>query len=93
MKKISTWKQMRWMVRAAGVLAVAALAGVHTETAWATSAEAVSDNIVVREEAVDGAQIGSLYADQEVTITGQTEGSDGNVWYEITFEGQGEERS
>ncbi len=93
MKKISTWKQMRWMVWAAGVLAVAALAGVHTETAWATSAEAVSDNIVVREEAVDGAQIGSLYADQEVTITGQTEGSDGNVWYEITFEGQGEERS
>ena len=29
MKKISTWKQMRWMVRATGVLAVAALAGVY----------------------------------------------------------------
>lgn len=95
MRKLSRWKKAGLIIRTAGMLAVAGAVVFNVQTAWAapSSGAAVSDNIVVREEAVSGAQVGSLYADQEVTITGETQGTDGNVWYQITFEGNGGERT
>lgn len=95
MKKLSRWEKTGAGVRTAGVTAIAAALMFGVQTAWGapSSGSAVSDNIVVRQEAVTGAQVGSLYADQEVTITGETEGSDGKVWYQITFEGNGEEKT
>ena len=95
MRKLSRWKKAGLIIRTAGTLALAGVMFAGAPAVWAapTSGAAVSDNIVVREEAVSGAQIGSLYANQEVTITGETEGSDGNVWYQITFEGTDGERT
>ena len=85
MRKLSRWKKAGLIIRTAGMLAVVGAVVFNVQTAWAapSSGAAVSDNIVVREEAVSGAQVGSLYADQEVTITGETQGTDGNVWYQI----------
>lgn len=95
MKRLSIWEKTGFRIRTAGVLAAVCVLAAGTQSVWAapTSGAAVSDNIVVREEAVDGAQTGSLYADQEVTITGESEASDGNVWYHITFEGNNGEQT
>ncbi len=95
MKRLSIWKRTGFGVRTAGILAAICVFAAGVQDVWAapSSGSAVSDNVVVREEAVDGAQIASLDADQEVTITGESEASDGNVWYQITFEGTGGEQT
>ncbi|MCC8151170.1 MAG: SH3 domain-containing protein [Lachnospiraceae bacterium] len=64
-------------------------------TAWAVPASgtAVSDNIVVRESAVSGAQVGGLSEGQAVSIEDETTGSDGNTWYQVSYTVDGVERS
>ncbi len=39
----------------------------------------------VRESAVDGKVVGHVSTGRSVTVTGQVRGSDGNVWYKISF--------
>ncbi len=84
----------QWQRRKQGFAAMALVAvlllGCCT-TAWAkpTAGEAVSSNILVRASAVDGDRIGSLSAGQAVSILDETTGSDGNVWYEVSYEKSG----
>ena len=61
-------------------------------TAWAapTSGTAINDNTRVR-SAIGGSPIGSLKANQEVTIKGEQTSGDGYTWYEITFDWNGAE--
>lgn len=77
----------------AAALAAGCAAGGLSTTAWATTASCVADNIVVRESAVDGAQVDGLSQGQEVTIVDETTGSDGRTWYQITYEVDGTERT
>ncbi len=90
----------RWKIRAftfamTAVLSVMGITSATAVTAWATPASgtAVSDNIVVRESAVSGAQVGGLSEGQAVSIEDETTGSDGNTWYQITYTLDGSERS
>lgn len=76
---------------AAVLLAFALTVNTSAVTVMAapTAAESVSDNIVVRDSPVSGAQVGSLTDAQAVTITDSTTGDDGKTWYKITFEQNG----
>ncbi len=64
----------------------------NSMTAWAapTSGTAINDNTRVR-SAIGGNPIGSLKANQEVTIKGEQTSGDGYTWYEITFDWNGAE--
>ncbi|MCD8157272.1 MAG: SH3 domain-containing protein [Clostridiales bacterium] len=87
------WRKKTATLGIAAALAAGCAAGGLSTTAWATSASCVADNIVVRESAVNGAQVGGLSQGQEVTIVDETTGSDGNTWYQITYEVNGSERT
>ena len=64
----------------------------NSMTAWAapTSGTAINDNTRVR-SAIGGNPIGSLKANQEVTIKEEQTSGDGYTWYEITFDWNGAE--
>ncbi|MCC8017365.1 MAG: SH3 domain-containing protein, partial [Lachnospiraceae bacterium] len=87
------WRKMTAALGIAAALAAGCAAGGLSTTAWATTASCVADNIVVRESAVDGAQVDGLSQGQEVTIVDETTGSDGRTWYQITYEVDGTERT
>ena len=85
------------MKKAAASCAAICLAGAlcwngSSMTAWAapTSGTAINDNTRVR-SAIGGDPIGSLSANQKVTIKGEQTADDGYTWYEITFEWNGAE--
>ena len=61
-----------------------------TALAAPSSGTANDDNTIVREK-IKGNPIGSLSADQEVTIKGEKTSDDGYTWYEVTFEWNGQE--
>lgn len=61
-----------------------------TALAAPSSGTAIDDNTIVREK-IKGNPVGSLSADQEVTIKGEKTSDDGYTWYEVTFEWNGEE--
>ncbi len=91
MKNKLHWKKRMITFAAAAVLTVGGTIYGSSVTAWATPASGVSvgDNVVVRQSAVDGAQIGSLTSGQAVTIEDETTGSDGYTWYQISFTSNG----
>lgn len=77
---------------AALVLAAVLLASGILQTgavhAWAypTSGICTSDEVSVREEPVEGKRIDYIYEGQEVEILDEEEGSDGYIWYQVTYE-------
>lgn len=92
MKKISEWKKTVLLFCASGLLVFGGVMQTGVTTVWAlpSSGEAVSGNIVVRDN-VGGSPVGSLNEGQKVTIRGQKEGTDGYNWYEVTFDWNGTE--
>jgi len=95
MKNKTRWKKQVFALAMTAALSVTGVTAGPAVTAWATPASgtSVADNIVVRESAVSGAQVGGLSEGQAVSIEGETIGSDGNTWYQITYTVDGEERS
>lgn len=95
MRSISKWKKTVLLSCTAGVLTFAGIADQNAVTVWAAPSSGVcmTDNVVVRESAVDGAMVGGLSEGQEVTIQDETQGEDGKTWYEITYEVNGSERT
>ncbi len=89
MKRKKSWKHL-----VLGTILIGAL-WAGSVVAWATPASgtSVASNIVVRESAVSGLQIGSLTAGQAVSIIGETVGSDGNTWYQISYTLDGETKT
>ncbi|MCD8365305.1 MAG: SH3 domain-containing protein, partial [Clostridiales bacterium] len=95
MRNKAFWKKRMITLAVTAALSVAAVTSGPAVTAWATPASgtAVVDNVVVRESAVSGSQIGGLSEGQAVTIVGETTGSDGKTWYQITYTVDGTEHS
>lgn len=57
-------------------------------TAFAAEGKVTASAAKIRKEASTGSEaIGSAANGQKFTITGETTGSDGKVWYQITFDG------
>lgn len=70
-------------------LAAAGLLAPTEAQATPSSGKAVSGNLVVR-DAPSGEYAAELEKGQTVTITDETQGSDGQVWYAVTLEYEGE---
>ncbi len=52
-----------------------------------TSATVTSSRVNIRSEASTSASVaGKATSGQELTVTGETQGSDGNTWYAVTFD-------
>lgn len=95
MRSISKWKKTVLLSCTAGLLTFAGIADQNAVTAWAapSSGVCITDNVVVRETAVNGSQVGGLSEGQEVSIQDEIQGEDGKTWYEITYELNGSERT
>ena len=51
-----------------------------------TSATVTSSSVNIRSEATSTSLAGKATSGQELTVTGETQGSDGKTWYAVTFD-------
>ncbi|MCD8216900.1 MAG: SH3 domain-containing protein [Clostridiales bacterium] len=95
MRDKTRWNKRVFALAMTAALSVGGVMAGPAVTVWAipASGTAVSDNIVVRNSAVSGDQVGGLSEGQAVSIEDETTGSDGNTWYQISYTVDGEERS
>ncbi len=95
MKKLPREQRSRRFCRAAAICAAGMMLILYGMTGLAAQKGTNHvDNVNVRTEAsAESERVCKIPMNTELTIVDQTTGSDGNVWYSITFTHEGQEKS